>query len=308
MSERITIDTSDLAYSLDNVTNRLGQTVEAVDEVGRCVCDAEKAAADKVCRSVNSGFFTLIRTQLMQKKVNVQAIAESQLLTLRHFAQSLRRIKHQLGVDFQRITARYTKLFKSLADALQNRIYSLDRPVAEVADSDYNTMSGRIMMLGAPTAVVQQDSTSVISQLAAVRCKRNCQNVLDGVKTLIDHGITLGRTMSGIMRDTQQSAMRSVFIPVVVFESVDMFIADSLQINFVMPDEPSAAEHAARIKKACFESMDRFSWVESGEEARREVVRRVNSLISSGAASEREAKIMSELMRKASWCELEAVE
>ena len=48
MSEHISIETSDLAYSLDNVTNRVEETVGAVSEMGRSVCDMERQSADRV--------------------------------------------------------------------------------------------------------------------------------------------------------------------------------------------------------------------------------------------------------------------
>jgi len=307
MSEHISIDTSDLAYSLDNVTERVSETTSAVSEMSRSVCDAERQAADDVCRSVNRGFFTLIHSQLMQKKVQVQAVAESQLLSLRHFAQSLRRIKQQMGVDFERITLRYTKLFKTLGESLQSRVYTLDRPVAEVADGDYGALDRRVLTSGAPSVIVQQDSVSVAAELSAVRCKKDCQNVLDGVKTLIDHGTTLSKTMDAIIRDVHQDAMRTIFTPVIVCESSDLFLSDGSQINFITTERNCTSMLMSKVKKSCFESLEKFAWTTNGSERKSEIARRIRQLASRETAGEREGKMIARLLENSEWNVLEAI-
>lgn len=307
MSEHISIDTSDLAYSLDVVTESVSKTTSAVSEMSRTVCEAEQKAADDVCRSVNRGFFTLIHSQLMQKKVKVQAVAESQLLTLRHFAQSLRRIKQQMGVDFERITHRYTKLFKTLGESLQSRVYTLDRPVAEVADGDYGTLNRRVLTSGAPSVIVQQDSVSVAAELSAVRCKKDSQNVLDGVKTLINHGVTLGKTMDGIIRDVHQNAMQTVFAPIIVFESSDIFLPDGYQINFIATERNCTCGFMSKVKKRCFEALAKFVWMKNGSECKSEITRRVRQLVSRESVSEREGEIIASLLEKSEWNVLEAI-
>ncbi len=307
MSEHISIETSDLAYSLDNVTNRVEETVGAVSEMGRSVCDMERQSADRVCHSVNRGFFSLIRSQLSQRKVQVQAAAESQLLTLRHFAQSLRRIKQQMGVDFERITLRYTKLFKTLAESLQSRVYALDRPATEVADSDYNVLNRRVMAFGAPAAVIQEDAVSAATELSAVRCKRDSQKVLEGVKTLIDHGTKLSQTMDSIVRDVHQDSVRSVFVPVVVCESSDLFLADGARVDFILPELNCTAVIMSKIKKVCFESMNGFAWSTGGTESRGEITRRVRHLVEKATLGEREGKMVVELLEKSDLNVLEAV-
>lgn len=306
MSEHITIGTEDLAYSLDNVTSSVSQTTAAVAELGESVCAAEREAADEVCRSVNRGFFTLIRTQLTQKKVQVQSVAESQLLTLRHFAQSLRRIKEQMGVDFERITQRYTKLFKTLSDSLKNRVYALDRPVAEVVDGEYGAMDRRVLTAGASSAVLQQDVVPAMTELEAVRCKRDCCKVIDGVKTLIDHGIRLSEAMDGIIRDVRQDEMRSLYLPVLMVEYADIFLAEGMQTECVLSEGKLEPALVARVRRAFIESTGKMSW-KADVGRRDEVTSRVRSLISREGCSAREAKLISDMIGRADWQELEAV-
>lgn len=306
--ETITISTEDLAYSLDHVSDRVEETTSAVKDTVAAVCDAEREAADNVCESVSTGFFKLIHSQLMQKKIQTQAAAESQLLTLRHFAQSLQRIKKQMGVDFERISLRYTKLFKTLGDSLQGRIYALDRPLTDVVDKDYGILDRRVLMAGAPSIVAQQDIVSAMSELTTVRCKRDCQKVLEGVKTLIDHGTTLGKTMSGIVREKQHGNIRSICAPVLVMESVDLYLPEGKQVNFMSPETDFNSSIVSKINEKCFETASNFVWgtVESCHKA--EVGKRVRQLAAKEGGNKRIMKLVIELLDKSAWKDLEAIE
>ena len=306
--ETINLSTSELANLLNHVTIRVRQTTGAVEELTNSVCAAEQKAAERVCNSVTKGFYTLIHSDVMQKKVEAQTVAEAQLQSLRHLAQDLRNNKKQLGVDFERITARYTKLFKNLADALQSRVYALDRPAAEVADIDYKALTRRVLTSGATAVVVQQDSMSSTVELSAVRCKKDCQKVIEGVKTLIDHGANLNRAMAGIVRNVHQEETRSVYVPVLVCESSDLFLDSGEQVSFIPPERRSLETVMGKVKKACYETMDGFVWSKPrSEKDKSEVARRVRQLAGKEAASKREAKLIAELCDKSDWHVLETV-
>ena len=307
MSEHIRIETSDLAYSLDNVTDRVVETTAAVHDMARSVCEAERQAAENVCTSVNKGFFTLIRSQLLQKKVQVQAVAEAQLFTLKHFAQSLRRIKYQMRVDFERITQRYTKLFATLEDSLRGRVYALDRPVAEIVDVDYCALDRRVLTAGAPAAIVQQDSVSVTTELAAVRCKKDCQKVLDGVKTLIDHSIKLNNTVDSIAREVHQDLPRSVYVPVIVTENIDLYIEGSAQLNVHIPNLPQSTVVMSKMKTAFYASMNRLVWGVSVSEHKADVALRVKKLVHTVDLNERIRKYILQMLDNSDWSKLEAI-
>ena len=302
----ITVDTSEMAYTLKNVTGSVDHAIAAVERSGDALCKAERAAAEHVCKTVTTGFFSLIRSQLMQQKVQTQSVAESQMQALRHFALLLQRIKRQMGVDFERITARYSKLFQTLAEALRSRIYALDRPAAEVADLEYGALNRRVLMSGAPAAVVQQDAVSAQAQLEAVRCKRNCTRVIDSVKTLIEHGINLKKAMESIVRNVHQDIERSVAVPVVMMESEDLFLDGNRQVDYKLADVPCLESVMARIREKLYESAGRFTWSEPSAERRDEIRTRVLRRARE-TGDKRLAKQIADLFEKSSWKELENV-
>ena len=303
----ITIDTSEMAHSLNNVSNRVAQTTAAVESSGEALCEVERNAANHVCRTVTTGFFSLIRSQLMQQTVQTQSVAQSQMQALRHFALLLQRIKRQMGVDFERITVRYGKLFKTLAEALQSRVYALDRPAAEVADLEYGALDRRVLMSGAPAAVVQQDAVSAQAQLEAVRCKRNCTRVIEGVKTLIEHGIKLRKAMEDIARNVHQDVERSVAVPVVMMESEDLFLDGNRQVDYKLAETPCLDSVMTKIREKLYECAGRFKWsAQSAErkgEIRARVLRRARA-----TGDKRLVKQIADLLEKSDWKELEAVQ
>lgn len=308
MAEHIEIETDDLACSIDRVTDGISGTTLAVAEMQHEICQAEQEAAQDVCRGVSLGFFTLIKTQLLQKKVQVQSSAESQLLALRHFAQSLRKIKSQMGVDFERISLRYTKLFKTLSDALHSRIYALDRPVAEIVEGDCAVLDRRILTTGAPVVVVQQDSCSVVAELATTRCKKSCDGVLTGVETLIRHDIELNKAMGSIVRDVKQSHSHVQFVPVIVMESVDLLMSTSTQTDIVISERNPHANNRTKIESACFGALGRMSWRETETARRNTIAGKIRFMLSRAKVDKRVGEYVAKLLNASAWQDLGGVE
>ena len=69
MAQRIDclIDTTPMADEIRTVSNHIEGTTTAVVAMQTAVVLAEKQAAETVCRNVNRGFYTLMRSQISQK-------------------------------------------------------------------------------------------------------------------------------------------------------------------------------------------------------------------------------------------------
>lgn len=308
MSEYIDIGTEGLAQSLGHVTRAVGSVSDSVNVAANALCQAEREASDRVCQNVTHGFFTFMHTQLLQNKVKVQSQAESCLLSLRHFAQSLAKTQAQLQADFQRISLRYTRVFEGLNQALQSRIYALDKPVAEVADTDYAALDRRVLNAGAPSVVVQQDAVSLTSELATVRCKRNCARVVEAVKTLILHGARLAKTIESISQDIPQSEPKSVSVPVLAVETTDLYVEGNSQLDFLIsPENPNSAV-TSKIRDFCYGDITRFSWTDGDSSHKEEVARRIKRLMSDEKIDDRRKTLILAMLGRSKWQELEAGE
>ena len=68
-----TVDTRPMAREIENVSQKVKGTTAAVVGMRTAVIQAEADAADHVCKNVNTGFYTLIHSQISQKIARMQS-------------------------------------------------------------------------------------------------------------------------------------------------------------------------------------------------------------------------------------------
>src|ERR1035437_3593305 len=150
-----TIDTQEMADGLYSVAPHVDGATGAMVSMQTAVIMAERHAAEDICRNVNRGFFSLIRSQISQKIAISRSQVEARLLELRDQSQKLLGVKTTMQRDFQMIAARYTKLFRSLDLALFSRLYELNLPLLDLVQKDVGRMGSRRRALQAAVPVHQ---------------------------------------------------------------------------------------------------------------------------------------------------------
>lgn len=302
MAYDVVITTEPMAREMLHVANKVSTVSDAVESMSRAVCDAEQAAANRVCEKVDQGFLGVIVSQISQKKVQALTTATSQLERMRQLAQILIRIKEQMGRDYERITARYTKLFKKLGDLLRSRIYEVDRPAAEVADTQYGAMEHRVMMNAASTPVLEEDVASASAALSVARCKADCGKVIDAMKTLVEHGMNLRAAMDAIATDKSVWGRETVYLPVIVMASKDIFLQNGVNTDYIVGSEEAQAAFAPAVTGKFFELGDGLlKWADSTDDSRSLVTEAVQRRISDGKVDARTAEVMNKLLAGSSW-------
>ena len=259
----IVVDTSEMADSLDSVSSDVRSTSLAVLAMQQEVCEIERQSAAQIRENVNVGFFSLQHSQISQKKVMARSQAEACLLGLKQSAQALYRIKNQMTRDYQRITSRYTKLFKCLNDALKTRIYAIDKPASTVSDKEYMTISRRITNCGGPLAVVQNELLNSQIQLTVSRCKKHCLSLIDKAKTFVTYNNELQSVISGISKDEAVYTTVTKYMPVLFIASTDLNLEDSETSDIIIGEEKFQKRISVEIKRGCFELNERFVWTDS---------------------------------------------
>ena len=261
----IVVDTSEMADSLDHVSSKVSETTLAVVAMQQEVCEIEKQSAEEICENVNRGFFTLQHSQISQKKVLAMSKAEAHLVGLRQSAQSLCRIKEQMTRDFQRITSRYTKLFKSLNEALKTRIYAIDQPVSAVSDKEYASLSRRITNCGGPLAVIQDEILNSQIQLTVSRCKKHCMFLIENAKKLIEYNNELQTVINGISKDESAQSITTRYMPILLIASTDLNLENTETSNLIIGKEKYQKRIETEIKKLYFEIKDQLCWIDCAD-------------------------------------------
>jgi hypothetical protein len=83
-------------------------------------------SAREISRTVTDGFFTLIASDITQQMAVVKSKIDSLLLALADLSQGIARIHSQMGLDYGRITERYSRVFEDLDKETQSRVSALD--------------------------------------------------------------------------------------------------------------------------------------------------------------------------------------
>ena len=133
-SFHFTVDTAPMASEIHNVSKHVDATTAAVVAMKTAVIDAEQEAADHVCDNVNRGFFSLMHSQISQKIAQYTSTVEAKLMEMAQYAAALKGIQTRMQGDYNMISGRYTKLFRSINNNLQSRIAELDKPVFQLVD------------------------------------------------------------------------------------------------------------------------------------------------------------------------------
>ena len=176
-----TIDTRELASSLDAVSAHVAAATAAVTGTQAAVIAAEKDAADKICQHVDRGFFALIRSQITQKMARLKAEADTRFLEMRQQSRALLEIRSRMERDYKIIAVRNNRLFQSIDRALRARIFELERPVSAVVRPEAERLYSRLLSGQAQTTTHQSESVSAGQLVAAASRKRNALQAISAI-------------------------------------------------------------------------------------------------------------------------------
>ncbi len=215
------IDTSPMAAEIQSVSHHLQGTTAAVITMQGAVIAAENSSANKVCRNVNRGFFTLMQSQISQKIANKQSRVEALLMKLAHQKRLLLGIKNTMEREYGRISERYLKVFTSINKNLEQSVRQLDQPVFEFVTKHMATLSNRMYMLPSWVVLSQNEGVSQSQQVLVSKIKRNAQQALsestDFLSQIADQCVT---TRKVLVSNPYGNENRVCLIPIIVFETI----------------------------------------------------------------------------------------
>ncbi len=178
-----TVDTTPLAEGLDTIGHNVNAVSTAVVAMQTAVVLSEKEAADKICKSIDSGFFMLLRARLSRRVAEFASTMSSRAASMLETGSAIEHTHQQMQGDFLRIKSRYVKVFDKLDRELDQRVRELDRPAMTLAKvrrevlvdrqckdapgALYYAADGAIVSLKASNARVKARASESIAQLGA---------------------------------------------------------------------------------------------------------------------------------------------
>lgn len=274
------VDTSPLAQEIKSVSHGVNRVSGAVVAMQTAVIAAEEEGAEKVCRNVNQGFYTLMQSQISQKIVQLSSTVEAKLMELGQYAAALKSIQARMSVDYNMISGRYAKLFKTINNNLEARIAELDQPVFKLVDRDIRLAESRQKLNSAHFSIHQSESILSSQLLTTAKVKTDAQNTLNAITQYVKGNNLQSKKSDATLQDTQIESVEDIYIPVSIVEStsalgqpvVNYYVARSENKDIDKDIDASVREHSIK-------SVLHGSWIKGAEEEMAKIETEFNQLL-----------------------------
>lgn len=216
------VDTTPMADELQTVSNHVKGTTLAVVTMQSAVIAAENDSANKVCRNVNRGFLTLMRSQISQKIANKQSRVEALLMHMGQQKRQLLGIKANMEREYGRIAERYLRIFTSINKELETRIRQIDQPVFEFVNKHMLTSSNRMNALTSWVSTSQVEGLTSGQRILVSKMKHNAQLALEQTTDFLSQiGEQRVLTSKVLLSNPKGNDDKTWQIPVAILESVN---------------------------------------------------------------------------------------
>lgn len=216
------VDTTPMAAEIESVSDHVKGTTAAVVTMQGAVIAAENQSANKVCRNVNRGFFTLIQSQISQKIANKQSRVEALLMQLAQQKRQLLSIKNNMEREYGRIAERYLRIFTSINKELEQRIRQVDQPVFELVNKHMTTSSNRMNALSGWVTTSQVEGISQSQQILVSKMKHDAQLALEQSTDFLSQ-IGEQRVLTGkvLISNPKGNEDKECQIPILICETIN---------------------------------------------------------------------------------------
>lgn len=297
------IDTHPMAEEVSSVSKHVSGVNAAVVVMQTEVIRAENEAADQVCQNINTGFYTLIRSQISQKIAKLKSEADSQLMELSMQQKALLALKSRMERDYNMIKRRYKALFGNLNDNLHNRIFELDKPVMNFVLSEIASGVRRINREIAAVPVNQKESLALEQTIVAGRTRYNGTKTMESIKSFVGQILEQRKMTGSIVLNEKVEENRRWSFPVLVVESKGKNETEELTTLYTpqFSDEVLNSRFNATAKNTVYSQVAQFEWEEISREEQDRITGEFNAALAASSASERVKDMMQRMFRSASW-------
>lgn len=252
------VDTTPMARKIGEVSEKVNGTTGAVVAMKTAVLAAGDKGAEHVCKNVNRGFFSLMRSQISQKMAANKSLAEASLVQLQQQHKRLLDIKATMERDYFRIASRYQRIITSINKNLHQRVVDLDKPVFDLCERELLLGDNRKAALAGTAPIVQKEALTASQAILMASFKSDTLKAMDGMTSLIRQIETGKRIAKSISISNSPAADATLCMPVAVCVS----IADkdnNRGVSISTPDEASSLV-GQTIENALADGIDNMEW------------------------------------------------
>lgn len=230
------VDTDPMANSVDGVSDHLTATTAAVVAMQTAVIAAEKKSADKVCKNVDRGFYSLMQSQLSMKLSECFTEAQAKIALLEEHKKNLIKTMERMEADFNRVKGQYRQIFKGLDKALSNRIAQLDQEAVGIAETRKKVILGMFERHIPETVVTSSEVDSREQEIVASRLKEKTSHSLDVLANKVGENLAYKSLMDSMLDKTTTETRQEEYVPVVYAYKQSNLVTDSFVLTLHFPE------------------------------------------------------------------------
>jgi len=298
-----TVDTQEMANSIDGVSSHVNSVTTAVVAMQSAVVAAEVAAAQRVCKHVDHGFFSLIRSQITQKIARLRSEVDSHLIEMRQQSQALAAIKTRMERDFQMIATRYGRVFHSIDLSLRNRVLELDKAVSGLVHREIQRIQLRMLSQQAQVPMHQLESVQTSQAVAASQTKVNAHRAILAMQSFLSSSTRQSLLLESMLFDCVSAASGVRYMPLLLIES-DGTSMGCTQWEIRTPRGgagPMADALDAGAQNAAFAALPSLKWTAPDSQSRTRVAAEFQRLAGQPAVNEKLRAHMLRLFESSGW-------
>lgn len=297
----ITVDTSEMADSLDRVNSNVRGVTSSVVAMQSAVVIAQQKASENICRNVDTGFFILMKSQFDQKIAAVSSEMLSRMQLMESFKNQIDKIMLTMQDDYDRIKNRYTKHFASLDKSLETRIHELDKRAYEISNaykmSQFKNGSEIIK------AILYGDDTQLLNvkEINATVKNKSAKSIQVMADDVVEQQ-KYSSSVKNILKNVNPEKSEEEFTPVIFTES-DSMIASGTSVKNLHVPENATFSSDTRFLNALRENEGNLSWKENSEKTFENVKNAFQMKVQNEVSDERVKNEMLRLFYDSKWSE-----
>jgi hypothetical protein len=230
------VDTDPMVRKIDEVTTGVGAVGAAVTAMQVAVIASEKKATEKICRSVDNGFYMLLRSKISQRVSEFASVMNSRVGSMMETASSIDHTHKQMQGDFNRIKSRYMKLFGTLDKNLEERVRELDREAMLLA-SEREEFFAQACAEAPAALFFAVDLHNVTLKASSARLKAHARDSIDELRTGTHQIMDYDQMTQHVMVEAQDDQDAQEYVPVVYTIEEAQSSEGSFFMNVRTPEE-----------------------------------------------------------------------
>ena len=272
------IGTEPMASKIDEVSQKVDQTTGAVVGMNAAVIAQEKSSTDQICGRLDTGFYNVVMSQVVQKLANEKAQTKALALELCQQQKAMASFQSRMEGDFNMIAARYTTLFNNLNRELKNRIATLDKPLVDFCSQNVIQLKNRIYNLVSNVPVHQSESLAAAQTIAAAHVKKNARALISTVAGYV-RGDRQQKAATQAVCSGRVRAEQVCYVPVIIDEEDTEIRRGTVLVKENPTLKSYYGEAASQVVMQTLTGVkDSLEWNLSGENAS-EIVARYRQLV-----------------------------